>query len=451
MSADGSRSSNSALKSRVDEIERAYVAANPKSKTRFEEAAGPMPGGNTRTVLHFSPFPLGFAKGEGCFVEDLDGHRYTDFLGEYSAGLYGHSEPVIQEAIRKALADGLVLGGPNRYEAGLAAELCKRFPSLDQVRFTNSGTEANLLALAAARLATGRQAVMVMDGGYHGGVLYFGQHKSEINVHGPWVYGRYNHVEETLATIEREARNLAAILIEPMMGSGGGICATPEFLKALRQAADRHGIVLIYDEVMTSRMSYGGLQARLGILPDMTTLGKYFGGGLSFGAFGGKAALMQRFDPRRPDAVSHAGTFNNNVLSMAGGLAGAQKLLTAERLEALFQRGEALRHRLNEAAKLRGVPIQALGVGSIVGLHFKRGPIREPQDVWPRDKLATEVLSQLYALLQLSLLEEGFYIARRGYLTLSLPMQAKEFDALVEAYDRVLEREGALIAELVER
>lgn len=451
MSADGSRSSNSALKSRVEEIERAYVAANPKSKARFEEAAKPMPGGNTRTVLHFSPFPLGFAKGEGCFVEDLDGHRYTDFLGEYSAGLYGHSEPVIVDAIQKALKDGIVLGGPNRYEAGLAAELCKRFPSYDQVRFTNSGTEANLLALAAARLVTGRQAVMVMEGGYHGGVLYFGQHKSEINVHGPWVYGHLNDIEQTRATIEREARNLAAILIEPMMGSGGGILATPEYLKMLRAEADRHGIVLIYDEVMSSRMSYGGMQERLGIVPDMTTLGKYFGGGLSFGAFGGKEAIMRRFDPRRADAVSHAGTFNNNVLSMAGGLAGASKLLTRERLEDLFQKGEALRGRLNEVARVRGVPIQALGIGSIVGLHFKRGPIRQPQDVWPRDKLAAEVQTQLYTLLHLAMIAEGYYFARRGYLTLSLPMEGKQFDGLVEAYDRVLERDGAIIAELVDR
>jgi len=451
MSADGSRSSNSALKSRVDEIERAYVAANPKSKLRFEEAAGPMPGGNTRTVLHFSPFPLGFARGEGCFVEDLDGHRYTDFLGEYSAGLYGHSEPLIVDAIQKALKDGIVLGGPNRYEAGLAAELCRRFPSIDQVRFTNSGTEANLLAFAAARLATGRQAIMVMEGGYHGGVLYFGQHKSEINVHGPWVYGHFNDVEHTRATIEREARNLAAIVLEPMMGSAGGLCATPEYLTMLRQECDRHGIVLIYDEVMSSRHSYGGLQKRLGILPDMTTLGKYFGGGLSFGAFGGKAAIMQRFDPRRPDAVSHAGTFNNNVLSMAAGLAGASKLLTSERLEDLFQKGETLRSRLNEVAKVRGVPIQALGIGSIVGFHFKRGPIRQPQDVWPRDKLAAEVLTQLYTLLHLAMIAEGFYFARRGYLTLSLPMEGRQFDGLVEAYDRVLERDGALIAELVDR
>lgn len=441
---------NSALKDRLAEVEGAYVGANPKSLARFEAAAGPMPGGNTRTVLHFSPFPLTFAKGEGCWLDDLDGHRYADFLGEYSAGLYGHSNPVIAEAIRAALADGIVLGGPNRYEGELAAEICRRFPSIDQVRFTNSGTEANLLALAAARLATGRQTVMVMEGGYHGGVLYFGQHKSEINVPGPWVFGSYNDLEATLAVVEREKADLAAILIEPMMGSGGGICATKEYLQGLRAACDRHGIVLIYDEVMTSRMGPGGQQARLGVLPDMTTLGKYLGGGLSFGAFGGRADLMARFDPRRADAVSHAGTFNNNVLSMAAGLAGLTQVLTEEAQAALTARGEALRDRLNEIARARGVPIQALGTGSIIGLHFKRGAIRRPQDVWPADRLAAELQAELYALLHLSLIAEGCYIARRGYLTLSLPMGDAEIERMAAAYDAVLLREGALISELVE-
>jgi glutamate-1-semialdehyde 2,1-aminomutase len=177
--------SNSALEARLAAVEARYVEANPLSRQAHLAATEPLPGGNTRSILHFSPYPLTFAKGEGCRLVDLDGHELTDFLGEYSAGLFGHSEPVIQAAIIEALADGIVLGGPNRYEAGLAAAICARFPSIDQVRFTNSGTEANLLALAAARLATGRQAVMVMDGGYHGGVLYFGQTKSPLNVAGP--------------------------------------------------------------------------------------------------------------------------------------------------------------------------------------------------------------------------------------------------------------------------
>jgi glutamate-1-semialdehyde 2,1-aminomutase len=442
------RHSNSALDERLAAVEAAYVAANPRSHEAHLSAAGPMPGGNTRSILHFSPFPLTFAKGEGCRLHTLDGQELTDFLGEYSAGLYGHSEPVIQDAIRTALADGVALGGPNRYEARLAAAICDRFPSIDQVRFTNSGTEANLLALAAARIATGRQTVMVMDGGYHGGVLYFGQTKSPLNVAGPWVYGRYNDIDATLAVIEAEADDLAAILIEPMMGAGGGICAEPAFLAMLREVADRHGIVLIFDEVMTSRMSWGGLQARLGIIPDMTTLGKYLGGGLSFGAFGGKERLMQRFDPRRPDAVSHAGTFNNNVLSMAAGVAAATEVLTPERLEALWTTGEQLRSNLNAIAKAAAVPIQVLGTGSILGFHFNAGPIRRPEDTWPADALAARTQADLYALLHLSLIQAGCYIARRGYVTLSLPMQDTDLARLTKAFQAFVDEHGAMIAEL---
>jgi glutamate-1-semialdehyde 2,1-aminomutase len=441
--------SNSALQAQLAEVEAAYVAANPESRAAYAAAAGPMPGGNTRTVLHFSPFPLTFAKGEGCRLWDVDGHGYRDFLGEYSAGLYGHSEPVVQAAIREALEQGIALGGPNRYEARLAAEITARFPSIDQVRFTNSGTEANILAFAAARLATGRDAVMVMAGGYHGGVLYFGQHPSPINLPGPWVQGIYNDVEATGAIIDKEAGRLAAIVIEPMMGSGGGICAEPGFLAMLRARADRHGIVLIFDEVMTSRMSMGGMQERLGVTPDMTTLGKYLGGGLSFGAFGGREELMRRFDPRRPDAVSHAGTFNNNVCSMAGGLAGLEQVLTRPVLDRLWADGEALRARLNEVAQARDVPVQVLGTGSIMGFHFKRGTIRRPQDVWPVDALAARTQNDLYALLHLSLIQAGCYIARRGYVTLSLPMEEADRAALVAAFETFLAEHGELIRELV--
>ncbi len=441
--------SNSALEARLAEVEAGYVRANPESRAAHAAAAGPMPGGNTRTVLHFSPFPLTFAKGEGCRLQDIDGHTYRDFLGEYSAGLYGHSEPVVKAAIVEALDHGIALGGPNRYEARLAAEIVARFPSIEQVRFTNSGTEANILAFAAARLATGRDAVMVMAGGYHGGVLYFGQHPSPINLAGPWVHGVYNDIETTGAVIEREAHRLAAIVIEPMMGSGGGICAEPAFLAMLREAADRHGIVLIFDEVMTSRMSMGGMQERLGITPDMTTLGKYLGGGLSFGAFGGREKLMRRFDPTRPDAVSHAGTFNNNVCSMAGGLAGLERLLTRPVLDRLWADGEALRARLNEVAQAQDVPVQVLGTGSIMGFHFKRGTIRRPQDVWPADPLAAKTQADLYALLHLSLIAAGCYMARRGYVTLSLPMEEADRAVLVAAFESFLAAHGELIRELV--
>src|SRR5262245_52686935 len=246
---------NTDLATAVAEAETRYIAANPQSAERFAQTTAAMPGGNTRTVLHYSPFPLTLAGGEGAYVRDLDGHPYADFLGEYTAGLYGHSNPVIQAAIKQAVEDGIVLGGPNRFEAALAAELCRRFPSLERVRFCNSGTEANLFAISAARVATGRPAIMVFHGAYHGGVFYFGQQKSAINAPFPWVYGRYNDADATVALIAQHAQELAAVVVEPMMGSAGAIPATREFLGALRAACDKHGIILIFDEVMTSRLS----------------------------------------------------------------------------------------------------------------------------------------------------------------------------------------------------
>ena len=280
-------------------------------------------------MLFYEPFPLSMAKGEGARLRDLDGHEYRDFLGEHTAGLYGHSNPRILDEIRGALASGIVLGAPNRYEVELAELVCARFPAVDRVRFCNSGTEANLMAIGLARAVTGREKVLVFEGAYHGGVLFFKEGESgPVNAPFPFVFGRYNDTEATLAVIERHGSELAAILVEPMMGSGGCIEGDREFLGALREAADRHGALLLFDEVMTSRLGPGGRQGELGILPDLTTLGKYIGGGLTFGGFGGRADLMERFDPRRPDAIPHAGTFNNNVLTMSAGIVGLRDIFT---------------------------------------------------------------------------------------------------------------------------
>ncbi|MBT5435498.1 MAG: aminotransferase class III-fold pyridoxal phosphate-dependent enzyme, partial [Rhodospirillaceae bacterium] len=161
------------LRNALEEAAGAFSAANPKSKSEDETAAGSMPGGNTRTVLFYPPFPLTIDRGEDQFVWDIDGHKYTNFVGEFGAGLFGHSNPLIVEAITRAVSDGVVLGGPNRYERVLAAELVNRFPSLDKVRFTNSGTEANMMAIGTARVVSGKSKVMVFEGGYHGGVFMF--------------------------------------------------------------------------------------------------------------------------------------------------------------------------------------------------------------------------------------------------------------------------------------
>ncbi|GIK98861.1 MAG: glutamate-1-semialdehyde 2,1-aminomutase [Alphaproteobacteria bacterium] len=435
---------NADLDSTLDEAEARYRAANPRSLARHQAAGAAMPGGNTRTVLHYPPFPLAWAKGEGATLTDLDGHRYTDFLGEYTAGLYGHSNPVIQDAVRAALADGIVLGGPNRYEAELAGEISRRFPSLELLRFCNSGTEANLFALSTARAVTGRAKILAFTGGYHGGVFYYGLAGSAINAPFPTILARYNDAEGAAAAIAEHAADLAAVVVEPMQGSGGCIPGDPGFLAALRAACDRHGVVLIFDEVMTSRLSPGGRQALLGITPDMTTLGKYLGGGLSFGAFGGRRRFMERYDPARPDAIAHAGTFNNNVLSMAAGLAGITRVLTPEALSTLNARGEALRERLNALAGKRGLPVQATGCGSLVNLHFHRGAIRAVED-YQSDAEANARRAKLTRLFHLDMIAAGQYLALRGFMALSLPITDADCDRLAAAVDEFLATRGRLI------
>ncbi len=428
---------NLSLESALAEARERFVGGNPESLAAHVTATAAMPGGNTRTVLFHTPFPLTMVRGQGARLWDADGHEYVDLLGEYTAGLYGHSNPVIRAAIDRALDGGWNLGGHGLMEARLARAIVGRFPSIDLVRFTNSGTEANLMAIATAVAVTGRKRVMVFDGGYHGGVLYFGGGGIPINAPHQWLLGTYNDPVSAAALADAHADDLACIIVEPMMGSGGCIPGSAAFLQALREAATRTGAILIFDEVMTSRMSAGGQQARLGITPDMTTLGKYIGGGMSFGAFGGRADIMERYDPRRPDAFPHAGTFNNNVLTMAAGYTGLSELFTPEAAEALFARGEALRARLNAVAI--GV-MQWTGLGSMACVQFVSGRIDRPQPPGPRE-------AGLRELFFLDMLKAGFYLARRGMLAMSLEVSDADTEAFVDAVsDFVTTRAGLLQA-----
>ena len=403
----------------VDEAIQSHVARNPESLRLHEARTRVMPGGNTRSVLHVPPFPLTIVRAEGARIWDADGHEYLDFLGEYTAGLYGHSHPAIVAAIEAALADGIVLGGPNRYELELAEAIQARFPSIELLRFCNSGTEANLMAVSLARAVTGREKVLVFAGGYHGGVLAFAHGGSPINAPFDFVVGDYNDPGAAALVTD----DVAAVLVEPMQGSGGVIPGDRAFLQALRDAATAHGALLIFDEVMTSRLSTGGLQQVLDITPDLTTLGKYIGGGLAFGAFGGRADLLGRFDPSRPDAFQHAGTFNNAVLTMAAGAAGLTRVYTADEVARLNALGDRLRDRLNAI----DADFQATGYGSMVGLHFTRAPIRRSSDAPPAAEQRT--------LLHLHLLERGYSYARRGFVALSVPLGEDEVDGFAEAVE----------------
>lgn len=429
---------NQTLDDALAEARETYASKRPKSRAAHEAACKSMPGGNTRTVLFHGPFPLRIEKGEGAYLTDVEGNRYLNLLGEYTAGVFGHSHPVIRKAIDRALDGGVNLGAHNTYEADLARLVCERFPSIDLVRFTNSGTEANLMAVATARHVTKRTKVMVMHSGYHGGLLYFGGGGIPINAPYEFVLGRYNNVEATRAVLRENAANLACVLVEPMMGSSGCIPATRDFLQMLREETSKAGAILIFDEVMTSRFGRGGAQSVHGITPDMTTLGKWIGGGMSFGAFGGRADIMALYDPTKSNAMPHAGTFNNNVLTMCAGIAAMSEVFTPDVAEALHKRGEALRERLNALFADHGVALQMTGMGSLMNLHAMVGKIERPEDLAASDDRVKEMIF-------FDLIDRGFYIARRGFIALSLAVTEADLDRFVEAFTDVLVARKAVL------
>ena len=433
------RGRNYSLDGVLAEARAHYVTANPQSMALYEAARDVMPGANTRTVLHYDPFPVTIVRGEGARIWDADGHEYGDFLGEYTAGLYGHSNPVIASAVQEALASGITLGGPNLVEAKFARLMCERFPAVERMRFCNSGTEANILSLSAARAFTGRTDILVVDGSYHGGVLTFSG-ESPLNLPFPIHRMTYNDTDAAVDQIRRLGTRLAVVIVEPMVGAGGGIPATREFLAGLRSASDDTGALLIFDEVMTSRLTAGGLHGHHGIKPDMVSLGKYLGGGLTFGAFGGRADILDRFDPTSAGAWPHAGTFNNNILTMAAGYAGLSEVYTAQAADAFFTRGNAFRQTLSDAVSRLDLPIQITGLGSMMTFHFAdERPTAPPED--PAQRPAA-----LFELIHLDMMARGHFFARRGMINLSLPMTDEDLNAFTSCFVEVLEDRAPAIA-----
>lgn len=413
-----------------------FTAKNPTSKSLHDRATASLPGGNTRSVLFYSPFPLSITKASGSKLYDADGHIYTDLLGEYTAGLYGHSDPTILSAIQDALSRGLSFGSHHADETKLAEQIKARFEAIDLLRFTNSGTEATLMALALAKVYTSKKKILVFANAYHGGAFSFkGMGSSPVNAPHEYLIAEYNNLSPVHALIRdpANAKDIAAIIVEPMTGSGGAIPADRSFLEGLRVVANEVGAVLIFDEVMTSRMhAGGGIQSQLprGMRPDLTTLGKYIGGGMSFGAFGGKHEIMSLFDLRNPNALAHAGTFNNNVLTMAAGRAGLEKVFTPEMALQLHETGDRLRKRLQDIS--RGTMMKVTGYGSIMCFHFVETPVEQIKS----HKGLTRADTRLNDLLHLFLLEHGYYIARRSFIALSLVLTDAELDRFVRAVEQ---------------
>jgi glutamate-1-semialdehyde 2,1-aminomutase len=411
---------------------------NPQSGALFQRAQACMPGGNTRTALHFNPYPLYVEKSAGAYIEDVDGHRYLDALGEFTAGIYGHSEPLIVKTVAEVAASGTANGAPSIHEIKLADLLCARFPSIEKVRFCNSGTEANLYALSLARIVTGRRKFICFSGAYHGGVFAFSGDAAAINAPYEWTICRYNDTQQVTSMMDH-AGDIAAVIVEPMLSNGGCIPATRDFLAALRMLCDAAGAILIFDEVVTSRHGPHGAQGLHGIRSDLTTLGKYIGAGFSFGAFGGRSDIMERMSPLKPHALPHAGTFNNNVYSMRVGAAALSQIFTTTRALELFETGESLRKRLNALCREFVPAAQFTGLGSTMNVHFHGGPITCPDDL-------SEEPKDLFRLFHFDLLEAGIYVARRGQINLSLPMTAADIEKIMAATRGFLQRRSGLIS-----
>ncbi|RMI14848.1 aspartate aminotransferase family protein [Sinorhizobium meliloti] len=435
MMAPHTSSQNSTLDASVLEARQRYAAKRSNSAALHRKALSVLPGGNTRTVLAYAPFPTAMARGEGCRLWDIDGNAYFDLCGEYTAGLFGHTETRIHSALHQAMARGLSLAAVGEAEQRLASILCERFRGIDMIRFTNSGTEANLIAVSAARVATGRSHIIAFRGGYHGSVLYFPvTGTSPIAAPFPVTVCEYNDTEGTVAAIKTVGHDLAAVIVEPMLGSGGCIAGSPEFLKTVAEATRATGALLIFDEVMTSRMSGGGMQQRLDIQPDVTTLGKYVGGGMSFGAFGGRREVMEIFASR----VSHAGTFNNNVMSMAAGIAAMGKVFTPAVADGLFSLGEHLRDKLNAICETSGAPLQFTGIGSLATPHFRRGDITCAY-------ATSAVEEKMKELFFFDMLDAGIYLARRGMTALTLPTTETDLTQFTDAVQAFVAKRASLM------
>ena len=387
-----------------------YVARHPLSAELHRRATQVMPGGNTRSVLHFDPFPFRVVSASGAEITDVDGHTYVDFLGNYTAGLFGHSPKVVVDAVVEALGSGFALGATHATEIELAEMLCARFDALERVRFTNSGTEANLMAIGTALHHTQRTGVGVFEGAYHGGVLSFGHGASHpLNVPHRYIVSPFNDLD-ALDRLFADP-DLGCVIVEAVQGAGGCIPASDEFLAELSRRCTDTGAVLILDEVMTSRLGSGGAQRLYGIRPDLMTLGKYLGGGMTFGAFGGRADIMANFDPTVGGALTQAGTFNNNIVTMTAARAAVSQLLDDERLEEVNRRGDTLRQSLNGVLADGGHRMWVTGRGSMLTVHAD-------------DDRLLDVYFH-------AMLSAGHYLARRGFIALSFEIEDSHCERLV--------------------
>lgn len=406
-------------------VEQRYCELTPASAAAFDTACAVLPGGNTRSNLHLDPYPVVLREAYDGVIVDIDGNEYADFNNDYTVAVLGHSNQRIAQVVGEQLARGMSWGGRSAAEPVLAAEIIRRFPAIEQLRFVNSGTEANVLALMTAFDATGRDRVLVVDGGYHGSVFSFVARQPRINLPVPVVTVPYNDVDALDAAFAEHGPSLAAAFTELMLNSGGCIPARQAWVNRLRALCTEHGVLLAVDEVMTARLHEHGLQHLYGVAPDIVTLGKILGGGFPIGAFGASSALMAMYDVRRAGAAAHGGSFNNEVFSMHAGVVALTELLTGPALTTMNAAGDHLRHRLVEVFRRHDLPLVMTGIGSTMALHIG---VDEPERF-----VSHPAAPAVRRLFHLGLLVRGVWVASRGMIATSLASTGAQLDQLVDA------------------
>ena len=421
-----------------ESVKKIYADARPNSRRLHTEACKYMPGGDTRTATFFLPFPNFIKYGDGAYMYDEDGFKLLDFQNNYTSLIHGHAHPETVEAVREQIAKGSAYTAPFEKQIELSAILTQRFPSVDMIRYTNSGTEANMHALRIARAYTGKAKIIKTEGGYHGTTDVF-EASVDPNIKKAGTLDQikvipesrgvsenalkdvlvvpFNDIERTRKMIEEHHRETACIIIEPIMGSAGQITPDLEYLKFLREITEQYHIVLIFDEVVTGRLSLGGAQKFYGVTPDLTTMGKIIGGGTPVGAFGGKQEIMQMYDPREKK-MYHSGTFNGNAVTMAAGLA-TMKAYNQEAVDYVNGLGTLFKEGVLKIYDKLGLNMKISGAGSIYNILFTDKDVKNYRDV-------ASAHEELNKVLYMSLLTKGVFDAERGMFCMSTAMTKED-------------------------
>lgn len=428
-----------------------YDKRTEKSRETFEQGKKYLPGGNSRRGTFWRPYPTYFAKGKGFTIWDIDGNNYVDFINNMTSLIHGHAHPKIVNAIQEATERGTCYNWPTEYAIKLAKMLCDRIPSFERVRFTNSGTESTMMAIRLAIAYTGKNKILKGEGVYHGthpsvdvsvgldpekigpienpnSVIGLGVPKSvakDVTIF-PW-----NNQEITEKIFQKNKDDFAAVIVEPLCVR---IKPEKDFLKFLRDITIENDVLLIFDEVISARISRGGAQERYGVIPDVTTIGKIFGGGLPFGAFGGREDIMMQTDPSREKFVSHAGTFNANPLTMAAGLV-ATEMLTQNAFEKLEALGEAQRKVVKKVLDELGIIMQITGDASLTRMHFTEKKVKDMRSV----TFAFSAKKHLHQLLHLSMLNKGVSLPSRLLTANSTVMTENEIQTYINAFRESME------------